>query len=85
MVIYANSFINISISCKTHSFKNLNQKIREPKLKNVAKLSNSNYKFYLKPAEYICNNFQLVKLATPEHAVYPITNYSFLLKNCANM
>ena len=43
-------------------FKILNQKIREPKLRNVAKMSNSNSEILLGTVEYICNNFQLVKL-----------------------
>ena len=46
MVISANLFVSISISCQTHSFKQyfkiLNQKIRETKLRNFAKMSNSN-------------------------------------------
>ena len=73
MVIFANLFISISISYQTHSFKQyfkiLNQNIRKPKLRNVAKMSTQ---IYLYPAEY--NNFQLVKLAR-----YPPPSVSILL------
>ena len=40
-VISANLFISISISCQTHSLKQYFQNL-EPKLRNVAKMSNSN-------------------------------------------